>query len=192
MKLPDFEEFEPFNEMRQQMGAHDLGSFEAFDPHYQLTTPELEKLKASFLSVPFERVRGLADGTLAYKDARVFMLHPSGGQLKQEGLGDPVFEYHFADCDTLSFQSKNKPTNHELILLATDINTALVEHIKVLLQHDVIELRPCWHCLHKLKVDGFDGIKQRKRLYSDAVWRSYNPENFKSQYLIYPLPESDW
>jgi hypothetical protein len=47
VKLIDFTEFEPFNELRSKMCAEQPGSFEMFDPKLHLTGSERSALNQS-------------------------------------------------------------------------------------------------------------------------------------------------
>jgi len=67
MKLPDFFEFEPLNQVKRQMGMRDD------DYAGRLTPPELESLFKEGIDVELKDVTILPDGTLAYKDSRVLL-----------------------------------------------------------------------------------------------------------------------
>ncbi|GLQ31121.1 hypothetical protein [Litoribrevibacter albus] len=190
MKLPDFEQFEPFNELRAQMGANELGSFEPFDPHLQLTSLEVERLSALFIDVPFNRLRSLPDDTLAYKNSRVFVFENKSA--REEGIGLSIYDYHLAHCKHLKGETKPKFNHSSLVYVSTQFTQALHSMISQRSEVDSFELRPCWECLHTLRLNGFDGEKHRKRIHSEQVWRTFNITDFTQQFAMYPLPEELW
>ena len=191
MKLPDFEQFEPMNALRKEMGADELGSFEAFDAQYQLTSLEIERLTHEYIEVPFNRVRSLPDGTLAFKNARVLMFQLA--QPEDQGAGQFLYHYHLADCRHLQGMTKKRIRSQASVLLGFAVNQSIQHRIQTLLESDgSIEFKPCWECLHALRFDGFDGDKHRKRLHSEQVWRQFQLERFIDKYPQYPLPEELW
>lgn len=190
MKLPDFEQFEPMNTLRKKMGAEELGSFEPFDPKLQLTSLEVDSLSKSYIDISFDRLRFLPDDTLAYKNARVFLFEKKAAEQQEVGLS--VYSYHFAHCNYLKGRGKQKLPKGAQVFIATDYTQALESQVSVLSREQVFEVRPCWECLHALRVDGFDGDKHRKRLHSEQVWRSFEIPHFTQKYIMYPLPEELW
>ncbi|MFY0664211.1 MAG: hypothetical protein JXQ97_06285 [Natronospirillum sp.] len=71
MQLPDFLEFDAFNDLRDRMGADKLGYFEVFDPKRHLTGEERSALRTSGVPVRRDQLYFLGDHTLAYKNSRV-------------------------------------------------------------------------------------------------------------------------
>lgn len=87
MKLDDFLEFEPFNQLRAAMGTDQLGYFELFDPKLHLTGEERSQLERLGLSLPSHQVGRLLDHTLCYKNSRVVLV--------AQGC------YHLSHCEVL-------------------------------------------------------------------------------------------
>ncbi|MGA2777829.1 MAG: hypothetical protein ABSF94_09730 [Steroidobacteraceae bacterium] len=74
MKLPDFLKDADLNELRQRMGASELGTFRLSVNPYRFTMAELERLIDAGIDVnSLEEVRPLRDRTLSYKDRRVLL-----------------------------------------------------------------------------------------------------------------------
>ncbi len=96
MDLPDFLEFEPFNNLRSKMGTKELGNFEFFDPSLHLTGEERSRLSRQGIEVSKKSVRLLSDHSLAYKNSRVVVLHDN--------------KIHLSNCNTF---------NSEKLLIAT-------------------------------------------------------------------------
>jgi hypothetical protein len=92
MKLPDFNEFEPFNELRRKMNTDELGYFELFDPKFHLTGVERSDLERKGVVVSSSYLFHLLDFTLVYKNSRVCTIDSS--------------IYHLAHC--AQFPHSNK------------------------------------------------------------------------------------
>lgn len=71
MELIDFLEFEPFNQLRERMGADQLGHFELFDPERHLTGDERSVLARQGMALPRSLLGRLLDHCLCYKNSRV-------------------------------------------------------------------------------------------------------------------------
>lgn len=189
MKLPDFEQFEPFNQLRRQMGADELGSFEPFDPALQLTSLEAESLAQGYLEISHHHIRSLPDHTLAYKNARIVLFELKPAQEHEVGL--MLYEYHLANCRHLNGSARSSSGDGR-VLVSLGMTDSIKNKIKEWSTHTPIETRPCWECLHALRVDGFDGDKHRKRLHSEQVWRNFELSDFTQKFIMYPLPEELW
>lgn len=164
MILPDFLDFQPFNVLRQQMGATELGQFEFFDPQLHLTAEELTALQTTGLSVSLVGVRSLADLTLAYKNSRV-LLYSTQQQ-------EPV--YHLANCDVLQ-QARKSGVEYPWTVAVV---SPLASHLGV-----------CSACLQALKYQNFDAVRSRHREYSRRVQDNFSLPDFFKHYPCYPLQE---
>lgn len=167
MKLPDFLVFEPFNQLRGQMGATELGAFEFFDPRLHLTAGERERL-AQGLSVPWSAMRCLHDYTLAYKNSRVLLWAEAPGQ----HWAAPT--YHLAYCRSLQRLRVEQPT------LTLSLATRLPPP-------DPWPWRVCPECLQQVQFKGYDAARARHRDYSDRVIEAFDLEEFFAQYPAYPV-----
>ena len=76
MKLPDFRNFESFNELRKKVGTQGLGYFESFDLVSHLTGTERSALENPGVLLKADGLRVLPDQTLAIKNNRVLGLYP--------------------------------------------------------------------------------------------------------------------
>lgn len=92
MLLPDFNEFEPFNQLRSKMQANEQGYFELFDPNVHLTGVERSKLARTGMRVPPTSIYHLLDFTLGFKNSRIVVVDGS--------------TYHLARCEQISEQSE--------------------------------------------------------------------------------------
>ena len=96
MHIKPFDDFEPFNKLRKEMGAEKLGSFELFDPEKQITYSERELLELGSFNVPSNRLRILKDKTIAFKNTRLWLSWPEHTN------------YHLAACDLIQKRRHKK------------------------------------------------------------------------------------
>jgi len=161
MKLPDFLRFKPFNYLREQMGAEQLGDFEFFDPNCHLSAEERQQLQTQ-LHVPVVQIRVLQDKTLAFKNGRVLVTPMASGE-----LFGTVF--HLAACDQfLQFVGN--------VSLSTTIPG-----------NGINQLLVCEACLQELHYKGFDVVRNRHRHYSQRLLAEFSLADFFSDYPAYPL-----
>jgi hypothetical protein len=103
MKLPNFLKDPDLNELRRRMGAQELGAFRLSTNLRHFTIAELEDLIASGIDLKgWEELRPLTDGTLCYKDRRVF-LHSRNVEVAVKGRKTRFVlpQYHPAHCPTV-------------------------------------------------------------------------------------------
>ncbi len=166
MKLPDFLAFEPFNELRQGMGATELGHFDLFDPKIQLSTHEREELAGEGLGIAISAIRALDDLTLAYKDGRVaaFTEEPGG-------------YFHVSNCANIQALAEQK----------AKLKVATVEP----LLGPSSQVKVCADCLQRLRYEGFDMNRHRHRQYSEGILSRFTLTKFFSVYSAYPIKMND-
>ena len=185
MKLPDFVDFEPFNALREKMGARELGYFELFDPARHLTGSERSELQRSGMLLPLEKIKTLPDKTLAIKNSRVLVYYPDDGWYR---LHRQYPVYHLAFCSQLEAEQAEFPRRE---YLAT---TRLAE------EYDLVKIKPggtvnlvshgfvvCKHCLHTLRYRDYDEFRNRRRGYSQRVLAEFSLQEFYRRYPQYPL-----
>ena len=76
MKLPDFRNFESFNELHKKVGTQGLGYFELFDLASHLTGTERSALENPGVLLKADGLRVLPDQSLAIKNNRVLAYIP--------------------------------------------------------------------------------------------------------------------
>lgn len=167
MKLPDFLAFEPFNTLRERMGAQELGQFEFFDPRLHLTADERDTL-AEGLTVTWQALRCLHDYTLAFKNSRVLLWREAPGE------GGAAPEYHLAYCRRL--QALRRADADGRVRVATQLPPP-----------DPWPWRVCRECLQQLQFRGFDAARARHRDYSDRVLEEFSLDDFWRNYPPYPV-----
>jgi hypothetical protein len=164
MKLPNFLEFAPLNDLRRQMGARELGSFTSGYKPNRLTAEELDRLSRVGIDISFDEVTILPDGTLSYKDSRV-LVYIRDIQLYRAGQ-EVLPRFHIADCKTLQdMRAKNRYGRYVVAtrddgrfeLNITDPGTQRFTPT-------TRQLNVCQNCLAKLSFEGFDfGLRRARR-----------------------------
>lgn len=185
MKLPDFTEFAPFNEMRKKVGTSELGYFELFDPNIHLTGSERSELQNHGVLRPVQLLKVLPDRTLAQKNSRVIAYIPNENWYR---VRREYPTYHVAFCEQL-----------DALRLQQDAVELLVT-TRVAEDYDLIKIRAggevavqahgfvvCKHCLQRLRYKNYDEFRNRRRAYSQKVLSEFSLKEFFSLYPQYPL-----
>lgn len=158
MKLPNFLQWPELNALREQMGAHRLGTFRLVPDPNRLTEAELKQLVQGGIDVSVDEVRVLPDGTLAYKDSRV-LVYIRDVTIYKRARSARVYElprFHLANCDTL--QQMRLDNRYERYVVATPQNGLFainfIQNGRAI-RSSAERLRVCQNCLHMLAFDGF-------------------------------------
>jgi len=168
MKLPDFLEFEPFNKIRERMGAETLGEFVFFDPHLNLTGHERLSLEQEGLCVEGDHLRVGDDFTLIYKDSRVLLV-----SAQPKSSAERYF--HLACCNTVE------------LLLAEGLQRSVWQARTNVPESKEGSYQPCSNCLQRLRYQDFDNHRQRHRDYSERVQQEFDLQDFFNRYPMYPV-----
>lgn len=157
MKLPDFLKDPDLNELRERMGATDLGTFRLAVNPYRFTMKELEALIGEGIDLEsLDQVRTLEDRTLGYKDRRVFLYRrdvPLPAERRPTAAELPHF--HVANCANVRrLRAAPKPARHAIA--ARDDGGFAVNLLCGTEVHESIERLPvCGDCLSELAFDGY-------------------------------------
>lgn len=155
MKLPNFLEHSELNRLRRRMGILPgvFGKIEVPVEGGRLTDTELETLSSrDGLDVRSLRlVRVLKDGTLAYKNSRIFFFIRDFAPGAEAGK----MTYHIADCDTFRLSKRNAEARRCGIGTRLD-GTVWLDRDRARKSKELVALRVCEHCLEVLHFDGFD------------------------------------
>jgi len=179
--LPDFLQFEPFNRLRSDMGAEELGDFTFFDPKRHVTGLERLSLGNEGLEVAVSELRVLNDFTLAYKDCRVVLYaHADETSSSEQNTGAIVF-YHLADCPVVMDLRNVDPA------LSREGSWHVYSNGEAL----GVRNRVCNQCLQRLRYQNFDAVRQRHREYSERVEDAFSLADFFKRYPSYPLADSE-
>ncbi|MCJ8311800.1 MAG: hypothetical protein HRU38_06025 [Saccharospirillaceae bacterium] len=74
MKLPDFTDFEPFNNLREQMGAELWALDETFNEQLHISLSEKALLTSDYMAVSLDQLSRDVDYRLRYKNANVVLI----------------------------------------------------------------------------------------------------------------------
>ena len=166
MKLPNFYQSEPLNQLRKTIGA-ELGDFTPVINPNVLSLEEIEQLSRSGIEIPLDQVRTLDDGTLAYKNSRVILYirdvsHYRNSDIKTINLP----RFHVSDCEKLQEMRRNK--RYERYVVATREDGSFELNISKggskNFDHRIEQLNVCQYCLGKLSWEEFNrSLPQIKR-----------------------------
>ena len=176
MELLDFTKFEAFNDLREKMGAKQLGYFELFDPSIHLTGIERSELeKLGVLLKPAE-LRVLPDKTLALKNSRVLVYNPDENWYRSRRQYPT---YHVAMCAQLEEITSEQPGQELLVTTRLDDEYQLVKirpsgEVSMVAHGFVV----CKHCLHALRYKDYDEFRNRRRGYSLQVLSNFSLQEF--------------
>jgi hypothetical protein len=168
MKLPNFLEFEPFNQLRELMAAEELGDFVFFDPHLNLTGHERLSLEQEGLCVEDNHFRVGDDFTLIYKDSRVLLVCPQPTVLAER-------YFHLAHCNVVK----------SLLVQGLQASAWLARTNVPERQEGTYNA--CSDCLQRLRYQDFDNHRHRHRDYSERVQQQFDLQAFFNRYPMYPV-----
>lgn len=175
MQLPNFKNFEPFNQLRQKIGTNRLGTFELFNPSKHLTGKERSELETHGKRLKLNQLTLWADHTWGIKNTRLLVY------LAEENI------YHLANCT--GCQALNPDAE---VWVSTRLNGALPPTFlnKELLNKKIAspeERQVCPDCLQLLGYQGFDLTRNRKIAYSKSLLANFNRQEFYQTYTLYPV-----
>jgi hypothetical protein len=157
MKLPDFLRDPALNELRERMGAAELGTFRLAVNPYRFTMAELEALIHGGIEVAdLVRVRALPDRTLCYKDRRVLLYRRDVPVLGSDRpLPRELPHFHAADCAIVRrLRDAGRAARH--VVCAREDGSFQVNLLRDGAVAASLERLPvCEDCLAELAFDGF-------------------------------------
>ncbi|MGI0119983.1 hypothetical protein [Zooshikella sp. RANM57] len=162
MKLINFLTFEPFNQLREKMGAKKLGYFELFNPEKHVTGNERISLSEATLTIESHYIRMLCDQTIAYKNSRIIVA----------GADQIV---HISGCEVVEQACKQS------VSLVISANENLLNSVEF--QCFTI----CNLCLQKIRYKGFDQRIKRRVGYNQLIQQQFSLPAFFLAYPPYPL-----
>lgn len=185
MKLPDFYNFQPLNELRRRMGLQDCeyGNVVIAVAAARLTADELDSLASEDgLVVSIDQVDVLDDSTLSFKGSRVLLYIRDHTFFADRGEGrrvDPKF--HIANCETLRSMKQKKRFERYVVSSRVDghFNINIIESQRS--RKELMKLSVCKNCLNELKYNGYGlSVKKKDRR---AIVESFQIEKF---FEVYP------
>lgn len=175
MKLPDFAEFVPFNELRKKIGSKDLGTFDLKFNWKPMTASEVEELATQGLDVDKDEIKFLSDGTLAYRNKRILIYIRD---IKSHRGEEKLPKFHIANCSTLEYmRSANRFHSRYVVATRTDGYFAVNRYGYIKAE---VKLFVCKNCLSELNFNNFneDRIK---------AFKVFSLEDFFTRYTCSPV-----
>lgn len=175
MKLPDFSEFVPFNKLRKDMGAKNLGTFDLNYNWKPITASEVKELATQGLDVDKDKIKTLPDGSLVYKNKRILVYIRDVKSYKGE---ETLPKFHIADCSTLKTMNSMNRFNSRYVV-ATRTDGYFVVRKNGFLKPEV-KLFVCKNCLSELNFNNFNEDKW-------SAFKNFSLEDFFIRYTCSPV-----
>jgi len=166
MRLPDFLIDEPLNQLRRAMGAENLGQLSLTTNAKRLTVAELEVLIGGGIDIAsLDEVRSLDDGTLAYKDRRVFLYIRDVSNYGRGGSAvEDLPKFHISNCKKLQDMRAQRRFARYVVAAREDGQFQINKKDSPRAIRTTIEkLHVCQYCVGYLSFDGFTHSWARER-----------------------------
>lgn len=191
MRLPDFANFPPLEDLRMRMGASQLGFFKLGMAGPKLSQVEVKELEEAGIEVgDLDSLHVLDDGTIAYKNSRV-LLHIRDVQryMHRGPTADQLPRFHIANCSTLQEMRANNRFGRYVV--ATRQDGKFIINLKNNSDAWQQSLRALWVCKNCLSYLGYDGYASD--LDADArnvIFSAFELEEFFRRYPKSPIYEA--
>lgn len=181
MKLPDFLEFNIFNNLRYKMEAALIdwspnSSWNRFNPD------EWRRLNTVGLDVPLEDVESAEDNTLEYKGEKVVLyIRDQQTNIKYKGSSGTGYRFHIADCQTLKNMRQAGRFERYVVTKRKD-GKFLVNKINFgdfVTVEEECELPVCKNCLKTINYKHYNG---KARGGKDKIWENFNLTEYFDRY----------
>lgn len=150
MKLVDFNDFEPMNELRSRMGAELISKFQAtWD---SISEEELEnQLRTTGVLVDFNDIVFNDVGYSTYKNKLVlFYIKTQIARYFYKG-----YKFHFSKCSTISSAIDDNRNSRYVISKRTDGIFNVILRSEIHEEEREVELKPCKNCLKSVNYKGY-------------------------------------
>lgn len=177
MKLPDFSQFKPFNDIRKEMGADELGEFSLSLNWEEISLEEVAKLEKEGIDVALKDIKFLDDGSIAYKNRRI-LLYIRDWKFHGDRPSSPKF--HISQCSTLkNMRSKGL---FEKYVVSTRMDGIFLVNLIVSNSHQRVErkLDVCKKCLSNLNYNGYRENKFK-------AFNSFDLNEFFIRFICSPI-----
>lgn len=145
MKLFDFTSDEKLNQLRQLMGAEQLGRFELFNPDLHLSWQERQLLAKQWVEIESNIFHTGAENLLYFKNSPVV--------IRLENT------FHFSLCDDIKKRiSQGKTTGVDATTCVALMDGA----------------SNCAYCLHAVSYEGYDAYRHRHQQYNENILKNFN------------------
>ncbi len=182
MKLPDFNQNELLNNVRNQMNAEliDISviSWHSLDPNellHRLNSHE------GILLDNIDELTFCKDGTFEYKGQKV-LVYIRDQKMYPNYNDQGEYKFHICSCSTIDTYIRNKRFDRYVVSTRTDgkflVNVVNVANNNI--EENVIkEMHVCKNCLLKMSYKGYSGFTGRK---NDIIYQNFKLDEFFSLY----------
>jgi ribosomal protein L40E len=185
--LPDFIEFEPFNQLRRLMNAPLPNEFSAGYTVKHLTQDDLDRALEGIEGVTvedFNDIEVLPDGTLSYKHRRVLLYIRDKWAFPQQNLP----KFHVADCRKLGQMRQKGRFGRYVISTRTDGKFKMNFIYQAGREGSICDLKVCRLCLAHLSYRGYNQGSRRR---DEEIYKTFALDVYFAAYpksLIAALP----
>ena len=176
MKLPDFLKFTPFNEIRTQMGANQLGDFSLDLNWDDISLEEVAQLQDEGIEVELGDIIFLKDSTIVFKNRRVLLY------IRDWKLNKSSPKFHIFHCSTLEEMTNSGKFKRYVVSTRTD-GVFLVNFINSgteVLEKKEENLDVCKNCLSSLN---YNDYRENK----DEAFRTFDLNEFFARFSCSPI-----
>jgi hypothetical protein len=163
MNIPDFKNFEPFNNLRALMNASLIEGFTLSDPS-ALSMADFEVMRTTGKDVNLSELKVLNDGTLSYKNTRVLLHIRDIAIYGDREDRNTLPKFHISDCSTLKNMRENNRFNRYVISIRVD-GKFTINFIKN--NKEITEIKPlnvCMNCLELLSYKNFTNNSEKRKI----------------------------
>jgi|SRR6516162_4127196 len=196
MTLPNFLEFEAFNQLRRLMNAALPEDYSSGYIISRLTHDDLDKALEGLDGVivdDISQIQLLPDGTLAYRDRRILLYIRDKRAFARHNSQQVLPKFHVANCSTLDQMRQQGRFARYVISTRIDGKFKMNFIDRSGTQSSICELKICILCLTHLRYKGYkQGTRRRdKEIYNGFTLQEYFAAYPKNQITTLPLHTDD-
>ena len=171
MRLIDFLNFDPLNELRKQMGIDGFIEWNPLVDWKGINSEEWANLHWQGVDVPLEEIKPQPDGTLEYRGRKVVVY-----------IRDQIFyhtqsseyKFHLAWCDTLSGMKRKGRYNSRYVVSRRIDGKFIVNRMlgsQMIERNQELEMKVCRYCLKRINYMKY--LEDREKVYREFSVKDY-------------------
>ncbi len=185
MKLPNFNDFEAFEELRKKMGTKERGHFNMVVTRERITDEEATQLEEDGFEIDsLDLIYELDDSTLAFKNTRVLLYIRDSLYIKRDSQDNNLPKFHVSWCSTLKQKKKDGSFGKYVLSTRTD-GRFEIRKTGSSTTVSTEELKVCKNCLQKLHYNAYNS-RNEESLKEEAV-NNFTLTDFFRKYPKSPL-----
>ena len=184
MKLTDFLDFAPLNELREKMGVNHVITWQPEVYWQRLNANEWREIHRGGLDVNIEEIHPQSDGTLEYRGRKVVVYIRDQNSYHTYSLQnhlDSEYKFHLAWCETLIEMKKKRRYNTRYVVSRRKDGRFMVNRIlsnQVVDKNLELEMKVCKYCLRRIDYKGYRNNRER-------VYRGFSIKEYFEKYDSY-------